>query len=175
MRVHTLSSLRSSGQFMRAGMNMLTTQVNSLRDYCGVITGQAVSANYLAQQQQLQHTQNPTMSVCYMRHYPIPTIMEDDENNITESTSFINLRHSSPYVGAILSTTMGNASGIGRLNAADGSVLTVIDNINQDSTVSGELSSGIGTFHDHQHDDLVNEPERLIIYGEQRPFSSSES
>lgn len=175
MRVHTVSSLRSSGQFMRAGMNMLTTHVNSLRDYCGVITGQAVSANYLAQQQQLQHTQNPTMSVAYIRHHPIPTIMEDEEN-IAESTSLMNPRYISPYAGDILSNTTGDASGIGRLHAADGSVLTVINNLNPESVISGALSSGIGTFHDHhQHDDLVNEPERLTIYGEQRPFSSRES
>lgn len=181
MRVQTLSSLRSSGQFMRAGMHMLTTQVNSLRDYCGALTGHAVSANYLSQQQQLQHIQNSTLSIAYIRQHQIPTIAEDEEH-MFESTMLMDPRRSSPYVGDISSDFVGNASGIGQLDAADGSVLAVINNLDADCVVSGQLSGGIGTFHDHHHhqhqqqqDDLVNEPERLIIYGGQRPFSSSKS
>ena len=179
MRVQTLSSFRSSGQFMRAGMHMLTTQVNSLRDYCGALTGHAVSANYLAQQQQLHHIRNSTLSIAYLRQQQIPTIREDDEY-IFESTTLMDPRRSSPYVGDISSDFVINASGIGQLDAADGSVLAVINNLNSDGVVSGQLSGGIGTFHDHHHhhqqqDDLVNEPERLIIYGGQRPFSSSKS
>lgn len=178
MRIQTLSSIRSSGQFMRAGMHMLTTQVNSLRDYCGALTGHAVSANYLAQQQQLQHIQHSTLSIAYLRQQQIPTIAEDDEH-LFESANLLDPRQASPYVGDISSDVAGNASGIGRLNAADGSVLDVINNFQPEPAVSGQLSGGIGIFHNrhhhHQQDDLVNEPERLIIYGGQRPFSPSKS
>jgi hypothetical protein len=169
MRVQTLSSLRSSGQFMRAGMNMLTTQVHSLRDYCGVITTQSQFTNYLTQQQQLHHVQNSPSAVTYPCHQQISTIVEDEEN-IIESGSLLNSRDHSLYAGNISSNASGNASGIGQLDAADNSVLLAINNFNQDSITSGQLSSGIGTFHS-QNDELVNEPSRLNIYGAQRPHS----
>jgi hypothetical protein len=165
VRVHTLSSLRSSGQFMRAGMNMLTTQVNSLRDYCGVTSGHPLSTNYLTQQQQLHHIQNSPASVTFLRHHQIPPIAEDEENTV-ESDSLIN---PSPYAGNIPLNVVGNTSGIGQLDAADNSALLVINNFNHDSITSGQLSSGIGTFPGH-NDELVEEPSRLIIYDAQRPL-----
>jgi hypothetical protein len=178
MRVQTLSSLRNPGNLMRAGMNILTTQVNSLRDYCGVITGYQIPTNYLLQQQQLHHLQNSTTSLSYVRHSQIPTIIEDEENMI-ESTSLIISQDQdhSPYAGNIPSIVLANASGIGHLDTADNSVLLALNNFNQDPNdvleneeiiTSGHMSGGIGTFH-HHSDELVNEPERLTKYGEQRP------
>jgi hypothetical protein len=163
---------------MRTGMNMLTTQVNSLRDYCGVTTGQTLPTNYLLQQQQLHHIQNFSTSTSYLHHNQIPTIIEDDENNI-QSTFLINPQDHSPYAGNIPSIIIMNASGIGQLDTADNSALLALNNFNQntidpldiqDLIKNGQMSGGIGTFHDH-NDELVNEPERLMIYGEQRPFS----
>jgi hypothetical protein len=175
MRVQTLSSLRSSGQFMRAGMNMLTTQVNSLRDYCGVTTDNPRPSNYLLQQQQLHHMQNSTTTMNYLHHNQISTIFENNENMI-ESISGINLHDHSIYAGYIPTIVLFNESGIGQLDTADNSVLLALNNFNQDTinqnfVTRGEMSSGIGTFHDY-NDELVNETERLIIYGEQRPLSS---
>jgi hypothetical protein len=178
MRVQTLSSLRSSGQFMRAGMNMLTTQVNSLADYCGVITGHPIPSNYLVQQQQLHHIQNSSASISNLRQNQIRTMIEDEENTI-ESSSLINSSDHSPYAGNIPSVVLVNASGIGQLDTADNSVLLALNNFNQNTTDqldnqdiirSGKMSGGIGTFHGH-NDELVNEPEKLIIYGEQRPVA----
>ena len=180
MRVQTLSSLRNSGQFMRTGMNILTTQVNSLRDYCGVTTGIPLTTNYLLQQQQQQQpyhsTYSPT-SMSYLRRNQITTIAEDDESAI-ETSLFID---PSPYAGHIASTVLAGASGIGQLDAASNSVLSAMDNFQEvtletpdldDIITRGCVSAGIGTFHGHiyEHDgDLVNEPERLIMYGHQRP------
>jgi hypothetical protein len=164
---------------MRTGMNMLTTQVNSLRDYCGVTTGQTLPTNYLLQQQQLHHIQNFSTLTSYLHHNQIPTIIEDDENNI-QSTSLINPQDHSPYAGNIPSIIIMNASGIGQLDTADNSVLLALNNFNQDTInridsevliTSGQITGGISTFHGGNHDDsdeLVNEPERLIMYGKQR-------
>ena len=167
MRVHTLSSLRSSGQFMRAGMNMGSTHVNSLGDYCGAVTGQSMPTNYLSQQQQLQHS--PISGTYFGHHHQISPIIEDEEN-VVESTSLLNPRDPSPYAGNISSNALGNASGIGQLDAADGSARLALNNFNEDTIASGQLSGGIGIFHGH-NDELINEPERLAIYGEQRPLS----
>ncbi len=169
MRVQTVSSLRSSGQFMRAGMNMLTTQVNSLRDYCGVTIGNPLPSNYLLQQQQLHHIQNSSKPLSYLHHNQIPIIFENDEHMI-ESISEINPHDHSVYAGYIPSIVLINESGIGQLDTADNSALSALNNFNQDLITRGEMSSGIGTFHDH-NDELINETERLIIYGEQRPLS----
>ncbi|CAF3700496.1 unnamed protein product [Adineta steineri] len=182
MRVQTLSSLRNPGNLMRAGMNMLTTQVNSLRDYCGVTTGHPLPSNYLYQQQQqhqlydAQHYSSSSMS--YLRRNHISTIAEDDES-LVESTILMTSMDRIPYVGHTASTVAANASGIGRLDAADNSVLLALNNFNQplaighdNLTTRGEMSAGIGLFHGHTHDhddDLIDEPERLAIYGEHRP------
>ncbi|CAF0925533.1 unnamed protein product [Adineta steineri] len=171
MRDQTLSSLRNPGNLMRAGMNMLTTQVNSLRDYCGVTTGQVMTTNYLLQQQQLHHSQNSPGTVSYLQRNHISTIMEDDESKM-ESSSLINPLDQTPYAGYIPSNVLTNTSGIGQLDAADNSVLLALSNFNQDYNENvitrGQMSGGIGTFHDH-NDELINEPERLIMYGEHRP------
>jgi hypothetical protein len=169
MRVHTLSSLRNSGQFMRAGMNMLTTQVNSLRDYCGVTTNLPLSSNYLTQQQELHYMQNSPTTITYLHHQKISAIPEDEEN-IVESVSLLNPPDHARYAGNIPTNTLPNASGIGQLDTADNSALSTINNINQEPMTSGQLSSGIGTFHGPS-DELVSEPSRLIIYGAQRPLS----
>jgi hypothetical protein len=176
MRVQTLSSLRNSGHLWRTGMNMLTTQVNSLRDYCGVTTGQSLPTNYLMQQQQLHRLQNSPTTISYLGTNQIPTIIEDDES-IAESTSFIHPLDRTPYAGHITSTLLSNGSGIGQLDSADNSVLLALNNFNQ-STINasedqeiitrGQMSAGIGTFHG-RNDELVNEPGRLTIYGDQRP------
>ncbi len=182
MRVQTLSSLRNPGHLMRAGMNMLTTQVNSLRDYCGVTTGHPLSSNYLYQQQQQFHDSGYSpMTISYLRQNQITTITEDDESNV-ESASLMAALDRIPYVGHTSSTIAANASGIGQLTAADNSVLLALNNfnsplsnrpnINQNFIARGEMSAGIGTFHGHMddhEDDLINEPERLIMYGQQRP------
>lgn len=181
MRVQTFSSLRNPGHLMRAGMNMLTTQVNSLRDYCGVTTGNPLGPEYLYQQQQLHDLQRRSpMSVSHLRHTHITSISEEDESMI-ESTSLMASVDRTPYVGHTSLAVASNASGIGRLDAADNSVLLALNNFNQpvtaenDTTItSGQLSGGIGTFHgQHQEhdDDLINEPDRLIMYGEQRPIA----
>lgn len=176
MRVQTLSSLRNSGQFMRTGMNIFTTQVNSLRDYCGVTTGIPLTTNYLLQQQQPYHSAYSPTSMSYLRHNQITTIAEDDETAV-ETSLFID---PSPYVGHIVSTVLADASGIGQLDAASHSVLSAVDNFQEasletpdldDIITRGCVSAGIGTFHGHiyEHDgELVNEPERLIMYGHQR-------
>jgi hypothetical protein len=181
MRVQTISSLRNPGHLMRAGMNMLTTQVNSLRDYCGVTTGHPLQSNYLYQQQQFYDLRNSPVSMSHLRHNQITTITEEDES-MMESSSLMTALDPTPYVGHTSSAVSVNASGIGRLNAADNSVLSALNNFNQPSTNSaidnensiarGQMSAGIGTFHGNMHDhddDLVTEPERLTIYGEQRP------
>jgi hypothetical protein len=178
MRVQTLSSLRNPGHFMRAGMNILTTQVNSLRDYCGVTTGHPLPSNYLFQQQQLHDLRHSPMPTSHLRQNRITTISEEDESMV-ESTSLMTSLDRIPYVGHTSSTVPANASGIGRLNTADNSVLLALNNFNQplindngNLLAQGQMSAGIGTFHGYIHDhddDLIIEPERLIIYGEQRP------
>lgn len=180
MRVQTVSSLRNPGHLMRAGMNMLTTQVNSLRDYCGVTTGHPLSANYLYQQQ-LHDARHSPVQMLHTRPYQITTITEEDES-IVESSSLMAGLDRTPYVGRTPSAMAVNASGIGRLNAADNSVLLALNNFHQPNTntiidndnlgARGQMTAGIGTFHGHipdHDDDLINEPERLTIYGEQRP------
>jgi hypothetical protein len=179
IRVQTLSSLRNSGNFMRAGMNILTTQVNSLRDYCGVTAG-PMSTNYLLQQQQLHLLQHSPASMSYLNHSRIPTIMEDDES-VMESTSRINSQDRTPYAGYIASTILANTSGIGRLDAADNSVLLALNNFNEDATntldnedllTRGRMTGGIGTFHDRSRNnddnEVVIESGRLIMYAAQR-------
>lgn len=171
MRVQTLSSLRNPGNLMRAGMNMLTTQVNSLRDYCGVTTGQMLSTNDLLQQQ-LRHSQHSPQGVTRLHHtHPISVIAEDDEAMI-ESTALMNQQDQTPYVGQMSSAVVPNAAGIGQLDAAGSSVLLALTNFNEDQNgpTGGQMTSGIGTFHD-LNDELVSEPERLIMYGQQRPVS----
>jgi len=164
MRVQTLSSLRNPGNLMRAGRNMFTTQVDSSRDYCGEV----IPTNYLFQQQQ----QYSPESISYLRHNQIPKIREDEEFFI-ESTALINPQDRSPYVGHTPSTELTNASGIGQLDTADNSVLLALNNFNQDRIddevliTSGQITGGISTFHG-DNDELVNEPERLIMYGKQR-------
>ena len=183
MRVQTLSSLRNPGNLMRAGMNILTTQVNSLRDYCGVIAGHPGQGNYLYQQQQqqlrdLRYSPGPTS---HMHPHRITTITEDDESLI-ESSSLIGAADRTPYAGFTASAIVGNASGIGRLDSADNSVLLALNNFdpppNQHTSENfnimgrGQMSAGIGIFQGNgngHEDDLINEPERLTIYGEQRP------
>ncbi|CAF0958214.1 unnamed protein product [Rotaria sordida] len=174
IRVHTLSSLRSSGNIMRAGMNMLTVQVNSLGDYCGVTTGRLVPRNYLLEQQ-LHNLQNSTSSILYTYYNHMPTIIEDDES-IVEPTSLINSQDYSPYTGYISSTVLKNESGIGQLDTADNSVLLALNNFNQDTidifdngnfTITRHLIGGIGTFHDQSHDhndELINESQLSINY-----------
>ena len=183
MRVQTLSSLRNPGHLMRAGMNILTTQVNSLRDYCGVIAGHPGQGNYLFQQQQqqfrdLRYSPGPTS---HMHPHRITTIREDDESFI-ESASLIGAADRTPYAGFTASSVGGNASGIGQLDAAGNSVLLALNNFgsasNQQNSENinimarGQMSAGIGLFPgsgNNHDDDLINEPERLTIYGEQRP------
>jgi hypothetical protein len=149
MRVSTLSSLRSSGNFMRAGMN-------TLRDYCGVTTGPIMSTNYYLQQQQLHLLQQSPASISYIHQSRVPTINEDDES-IMDSTSITNRQDRTPYAGYLASTILSNTSGIGQLNAADNSVLSSLNNFNQDTRdmidnedliARGQMTGGIGTFHD---------------------------
>lgn len=180
MRVQTLSSIRNPGHLMRAGMNILTTQVNSLRDYCGVIAGHPGQGNYLYQQQQqfrdLRYSSGPTS---HMHPHRITTITEDDESLI-ESSALIGAADQTPYAGFTASAIVGNASGIGRLDSADNSVLLALNNFDSQPNQHisehfnimgrGQLSAGIGIFQGNgDGDDLINEPERLTIYGEQRP------
>ncbi|CAF4923251.1 unnamed protein product, partial [Rotaria socialis] len=61
---------------MRVGMNMLTTQVNSLRDYCGMTTGNLIPTNYLLQQQQFHNLQQSNSSVLYIHNNQMPIINE---------------------------------------------------------------------------------------------------
>ncbi|CAF0873135.1 unnamed protein product [Adineta ricciae] len=171
MRVQTVSSLRNPGNLMRAGMNMLTTQVNSLRDYCGVTTGQTIPSNYLIHQQLHQTQHSPgVMSYIHPHSHMLP-ITEDDESLI-ESTALLCATSSTPYVGHTSAVLVANASGIGQLDAANSSALVALNNFNQDQNrdvaMDGQMTSGIGTFHG-QADELISEPERLIIYGAQRP------
>ena len=179
MRVQTLSSLRNPGHLMRAGMNILTTQVNSLRDYCGVITTHPNQPNYLYRQQQQHHhdVQYSPASISQLRHNQITTISEEDESMV-ESSSLMTALDRTPYVGHTTSAISANASGVGRLDIAANSALSALNNFDESSPENenliarGEMSAGIGTFHGHRHDyddDLINEPERLAIYGEQRP------
>jgi hypothetical protein len=178
MRVQTVSSLRNPGNLMRAGMNMLTTQVNSLRDYCGVTTGHPLPSNYLFQQQQYHHdVRYSPASISHLRQNQITTISEEDESMV-ESTSLMATMDRIPYVGHTTSAISANASGVGRLDIADNSALLALNNFHQTSLENdyliarGQMSAGIGLFHGHRHDhddDLIVEPSRLTIYGEQRP------
>lgn len=182
MRVQTMSSLRNPGHLMRAGMNMLTTQVNSLRDYCGVTSGHPLPHSYSYQQQRSFHDlRRSPMLIPHIGQIPITIITEEDES-IIESTSLMGAIDRTPYAGHTSSTVAANASGIGRLNAADNSVLLALANFQRTSgddpinignfIARGQMSGGIGTFHGHtddRDDDLIDEPERLTIYGEQRP------
>lgn len=182
MRVQTMSSLRNPGHLMRAGMNMLTTQVNSLRDYCGVTSGHPMTASYAYQQQRLFHDlRHSPMVISHIGHNPITTISEEDESIIESGTLLASLEHT-PYVGHTSSAVAANASGIGRLNNADNSVLLALENFSRSPSndllhsesfiARGQMSGGIGTFHGHsddQDDDLIDEPERLTIYGDRRP------
>lgn len=180
MRVQTMSSLRNPGHLMRAGMNILTTQVNSLRDYCGVTAGHPLPSEYVIQQQRLHHLQHSPGPVLYLRPNQISTIVEEDENMV-ESASMLNEFYRTPYVGQMSTNVPLNASGIGLLDAADNSALLALDNFHTSSphriidsdnlAARGQMSAGIGTFHDYvadADDDLINEPERLTIYGNQR-------
>ncbi|CAF1676113.1 unnamed protein product [Rotaria magnacalcarata] len=167
IRVQTLSSLRNSGQFMRAGMNMLTTQVNSLRDYCGMTTGNLIPANYLLQQQQFHNLQQSNSLVLYLHNNQMPIISEDRESLI-ESESLMPFQDRSPYAGYIASTVLANGSGIGQLDTAANSALTTLNNFNQDTVtiiddenlrMEGHMIGGIGTFHDRRLGELINECE----------------
>lgn len=186
MRVQTLSSLRNPGNLMRAGMNIITTQVNSLRDYCGVITGHPLPTNYLYQHQQQQQLHDLRYSPApnyHVRPHVISTISEEDET-LGESTSLMASLTQVPYVGLTATAVAGNTSGIGQLGAASSSALAALDSLKADSDqdisndqnvgATGQMSGGIGIFqgrlHDHD-DDLINEPSKLTIYGEQRPTS----
>jgi hypothetical protein len=186
MREQTISSLRNPGHLMRAGMNKLTTQVNSLRDYCGVITGHPLAAHYFVQQQQQEQLHDLRYSpvpISHLRPYHISTIAEEDEMN-TESASLMGVIDQTPYAGFTGSRVLADASGIGRLDAANNSALFALNNFNRPPTnqpieiheavAHGQMSAGIGLFHGHtieQDDDLIDERARLTIYGEQRPAS----
>ena len=171
---------------------MLTKQVNSQRDYCGVIAGHpgphAYNDHQQQQQQQQHHYHDVRYSPAPMLHtrlHPITTIVEDDEAAIASFSANAAINRT-PYAGFTAAEVLGNASGIGQLETADNSVLLALNNFNLQPSSSvidlehsiatrGQMSGGIGLFHgqsqddDHDDDDLVNEPERLIIYGEQRP------
>ena len=189
MRVQTMSSLRNPGHLMRAGMNILTTQVNSLRDYCGVITGHPINPNYLFQQhgshqEQLHDLRYSPAPNVYLRPNRITTISEEDEA-VLESTSLMqNELTAIPYVGHTSSTVVTNASGIGNLNHANSSALAALNNFTEQNDrqsieteilmARGQMSGGIGIFQGGMHeqeDELIDEPERLIMYGQQRPPS----
>jgi hypothetical protein len=190
MRVQTLSSFRNPGHLMRAGMNILTTQVNSLRDYCGVITGHPMPPNYLYHHQQQQQQQGfhdlrySPAPMSQLRANQINTIIEEDEAMI-EAASLMTGLNRTPYAGYTASTVISNASGIGQLDTANNSALSALDNFQQRSLGQcseninlrprGQMTAGIGLFHgdvanDDGNDDLIDEPDRLIIYGEQRPM-----
>ncbi|CAF3381352.1 unnamed protein product [Rotaria socialis] len=165
IRVQTLSSLRNSGHFMRVGMNMLTTQVNSLRDYCGMTTGNLIPTNYLLQQQQFHNLQQSNSSVLYIHNNQMPIINEGRESMI-ELESLMPFQYRSPYAGYIASTVLANESGIGQLDTAANSALTTLNNFNQDTVtivydenlrMQGHMIGGIGTFHNRRLDELINE------------------
>ena len=111
------------------------------------------------------------------RHHQITTIAEDDESAV-ETSSFLD---PSPYAGHIVSTALADSSGIGQLDAASNSVLSAMNNFHEPAPQTSDaeniitrgcVSAGIGTFHGRiyeQDEELVNEPERLIMYGHQRP------
>lgn len=166
MRVQTLSSLRNPGQLMRLSRNRLTTQVDSLRDYCGVTTGHTVPINYVSE----QHSPETRT---YFQHSAIPTIVEDDESMV-ESAAFLKPSDQTPYAGYISTNVITNTSGIGQLDAADNSVLLALQNFNPDSdetmtTTAGQMAGGFGLFH-HHNDEFLDEPDKLTMYGEQRPL-----
>ena len=183
MRVQTMSSLRNPGHLMRAGMNILTTQVNSLRDYCGVTSGHALPINLYDQQLYYDARQSP-LPGAYLNPNRITTITEEDES-ILDSTSLITSLHRTPYAGHTSLTIPANASGIGRLGLASNSVMLALSNFNQPVSenqleeeeivvTQGQMSGGIGTFRGNFHDQdegLIDEPERLIMYGQQRPIN----
>ena len=183
--VHTLSSLRSSGSFMRAGINILGRRISNLRDYCGVTTGHLVSTKYLLKQRQRQRQQfsdmqDSTSSMVSIGLNDISTIIKDDES-IMESISIINPQVHLPDGESISSSLLASTSGINQLDTANNSVLLALNNFNQDTVDTfhsnnlipqGFMIGGIGTFHDRIYDlndDVINEPERMIVYGEKRP------
>ena len=154
---------------------MLTTQVNSLRDYCGVTTGIPLTTNYLLQQQQFHHSPS---AMSYLYPNRISTIAEEDEL-ILETSTLINPFDPTPYAGRTVSAVLPETSGIGQLESADNSVLSALNNFRPPTPnpfdhglARGHMRGGIGLFHSRMgdpSDDLVEEPERLSIYGEQRP------
>ena len=160
---------------------MFNTQVNSLRDYCGVTMGIPLTTNYLLQQQQQQQQQQFHHSPSAMSHlYPnrISTIAEEDEL-ILETSTLINPFDQTAYAGHIVSAVLVETSGIGQLESADNSALSALNNFQpptpnpfEHGLARGHMRGGIGLFHSGlgaPSDDLVDEPERLTIYGEQRP------
>lgn len=181
IRVHTLSSLRSSSHFMRSGMHMLTTQVSSLRDYCGVTTGHFVSKNYLLQQQHVHCLQYSPSAVMHIRYHELPTVMEDEQSQ-AESKSLTNHAHVSSYVGYIPSEVSRNGSIAGQLDENMHSVQLALNDFIADRVdiadeqgfiTGGFMIGGFGTFHDRAqviNDEHIEESERLIDYGEQRPI-----
>lgn len=147
-------------------MNMLTTQVNSLRDYCGLTSGHYVPTNNLIQQQ-LYNLQHSRPSVVYVNYNQLSTIAEEGESMI-ESTPVINIPNRSPYAGFIASTRVVDGFNIGQLDKADNSAVGILNNATSNETnttddenilARGLMIGGIGTFHDHYHNEHMNESE----------------
>ena len=189
VRIQTLSSLRNPGQLMRSGMNMLTTQVNSLRDYCGVMTGVPLTTNYPLQQQQEQLSacgQYPHSSMSIFRQQNLITsIAEENESNL-ESSSLIELNDLVPYTGHTHSYVLSNDSpGVGLLRDADKPVSSVLNYFHISRTNSSEtdlkltegcLSAGIGIFHSNIYEpteEFVSQSDTMIIHGQSNATNNS--
>ena len=148
---------------MRARMNIITTQMNSLKDYCGVTTGPPLRTAHLTFHPQ-DHAQYSPSTMSRLHHQPVTTIFEDDESLVEVEPT--------PYAGYITSAIFTDASGVGQLDRADHSIQSALTNFQENDAsvdVRGQLSGGIGTFHTHLYEraeDGVQEPERLIIDGQ---------
>ena len=155
---------------MRARMNIITTQMNSLKDYCGVTTGPHLQATHPSLP--TYHVQYSPSTFSRLQHHQITTIIEDDESSLDLNSSF-NRRDRTPFAGYIVSESFTDASGVGQLDRADKSVQSALTDFQENDetmVVRGFLSGGIGTFHTHlyeQREEIVEEPERLIIHGQQ--------
>ncbi|CAF0758880.1 unnamed protein product [Didymodactylos carnosus] len=186
IRVTTLTSLRHPGNMlatrMRAGMNILYSNFNPLREFCGTTTGIGVGHASVGQQMDQKLT----------------TIDEEGQemgidDNIPESgviqTSALIHHHRSPhlqYTGTQLQLPVLHNAGIGQLSTATATALLMNnfddgDTLENESEVShstpllkwnggGNLAAGIGTFQ-HDGDELVyiEDKERFTMYGQKRP------
>lgn len=159
---------------MRAGMNILTTQVNSLRDFCGVTSGVPSVANYVSQQRDFCE---PTLSLTvFHSRYAMPTILEETTSPVVDDNPTDDVNESMLYAGRISSHTSERRVPAGRLQNANQSAssflndfdLKTADSIDDESEVAGGcVGAGIGIFQMDVYEpseQTVQNSDQVIFY-----------